>query len=160
MAEAAVPSVEVVTVTELARRQIADLVPAPAAEPELLEIERGGRRPAGPRFGALVHAALAAVPLDADRDGGSVLTESFDLEAPRLFVNVDARGGECRVEALDAEGNRAARSAPIREDLPSCEVEWEQGGVAQLRDKQVSLRFTMHDARLYSYWLQADSGQE
>ena len=69
VAEASVPSVEVVTVTELARRQIADLVPALTDEPELLELERRGRRPAGPRFGALVHAVLAAVPLDADRDG-------------------------------------------------------------------------------------------
>ena len=68
VAEAAVPSVEVVTVTELARRQIADLVPAPTAEPELLELEPDARRPAGPRFGALVHAVLAAVPLDADRE--------------------------------------------------------------------------------------------
>ena len=68
VAEAAVPSVAVVTVTELARRQIADLVPPPTAEPELLELDRGDRRPAGPRFGALVHAVLAAVPLDADRD--------------------------------------------------------------------------------------------
>ncbi len=71
VAEAGVPSVEVVTVTELARRQIADLAPAPTTEPELLEIERGGPRPAGPRFGALVHAVLAAVPLEADRDAAA-----------------------------------------------------------------------------------------
>ena len=68
VAKAEVPSVEVVTVTELARRQIADLAPAPAAEPELIELDRGARRPAGPRFGALVHAVLAAVPLDADQE--------------------------------------------------------------------------------------------
>ena len=68
VAKAEVPSVKVVTVTELARRQIADLAPAPAVEPELLELDRGARRPAGPRFGALVHAVLAAVPLDADRE--------------------------------------------------------------------------------------------
>ena len=68
VAEAAVPSIAVVTVTELARRQIADLVPASTAEPELLELEGRGRRPAGPRFGALVHAVLAAVSLDADRE--------------------------------------------------------------------------------------------
>ncbi len=65
---AADPSIVVVTVTERARRQIADGVPPPAAEPELLELDRSARRPAGPRFGALVHAVLAAVPLDADRN--------------------------------------------------------------------------------------------
>ena len=73
VAEAAAPSVEVVTVTELAHRQIAGLAPVSMPEPELLELDRGGgrggaRRPAGPRFGALVHAVLAAVPLDAGPD--------------------------------------------------------------------------------------------
>ena len=120
VAEAAVPSVEVVTVTELARRQIADLVPSPAAEPELLELDRGGRRPAGPRFGALVHAVLAAVPLDADRDAtgqiarlqGRLLGASeSEVEAAAeaasaglahpLFDRVRraAGAGECRREA-------------------------------------------------------------
>ena len=119
VAEASVPSVEVVTVTELARRQIADLVPAPADEPELLELERG-RRPAGPRFGALVHAVLAAVPLDADRDAlgqvarlqGRLLGASdSEIEAAAeaaaaglahpLFDRVRraAAAGECRREA-------------------------------------------------------------
>ena len=75
VAKAEVPSVKVVTVTELARRQIADFAPAPAAEPELLELDRGARRPAGPRFGALVHAVLAAVPLDADREATGRVAE-------------------------------------------------------------------------------------
>ncbi len=120
VAEAAVPSVAVVTVTELARRQIADLVPASTAEPELLELEARGRRPAGPRFGALVHAVLAAVPLDADRDAtaqvarlqGRLLGASeSELEASGeaaaaalahpLFERVRraAAAGECRREA-------------------------------------------------------------
>ena len=120
VAEASVPSVEVVTVTELARRQIADLVPASTAEPELLELEGRGRRPAGPRFGALVHAVLAAVPLDADRDAlgqvarlqGRLLGASdSEIEAAAeaaaaglahpLFDRVRraAAAGECRREA-------------------------------------------------------------
>ncbi len=120
VAEAAVPSVEVVTVTELARRQIADLVPAPADEPELLELEGRARRPAGPRFGALVHAVLAAVSLDADRDAlgqvarlqGRLLGASgSEVEAAAeaagaglahpLFDRVRraAAAGECRREA-------------------------------------------------------------
>lgn len=59
------PSVEVITVTELARRQVADGAPASMADPELVEVDPGGRRPAGARFGALAHAVLAAAPLDA-----------------------------------------------------------------------------------------------
>ena len=100
------------------------------------------------------------ISLDADRDGGSVLTEGFALAAPRLFVNVDARGGECRVEALDGGGNPAARSAPIGDDRTDCEVEWEQGSVEQLLGREVRLRFTLRSARLYSYWLEAGPSGE
>ena len=35
---------------------------------ELIEIPREQHRPSGPRFGALVHAVLGTVPLDADAD--------------------------------------------------------------------------------------------
>jgi ATP-dependent exoDNAse (exonuclease V) beta subunit len=35
---------------------------------QLIELARDPERPAGPRFGALVHATLAAVPLDANTD--------------------------------------------------------------------------------------------
>ena len=120
VAEAAAPSVEVVTVTELAHRQIADLVPASAAEPELLDLDRRGPRPAGPRFGALVHAVLAAVSLDAGPDGigeiarlqGRLLgADEIEVEASAgvasaalahpLFDRVRraAASGECRREA-------------------------------------------------------------
>jgi ATP-dependent helicase/nuclease subunit A len=37
-------------------------------EVELVELPRDGERPAGARFGALVHATLATVPLDANSD--------------------------------------------------------------------------------------------
>ena len=101
--KAEAPSVEVVTVTELARRQIADGVPPPAAEPELLELERGGRRPSGPRFGALVHAVLAAAPLDADRD---VLGQVARLQGRLLGAS------ESEVEAA-AEAAAAGLAHPL-----------------------------------------------
>ena len=120
VAEASVPSVQVVTVRELAQRQVAGLVPVSTAEPELLDIAGGGRRPAGRRFGSLVHAVLAAVPLDAGppeieqsaRLQGRVLGASeAEVEAAAgvaaaglahpLFDRVRraAAAGECRREA-------------------------------------------------------------
>ena len=33
---------------------------------EIVELPRAANRPSGPRFGALVHAVLASVPLDGD----------------------------------------------------------------------------------------------
>jgi hypothetical protein len=68
------PTLRVSTVTAWARAA-ADSAPgvAPEFSPAsgdvaLLELKRDPGRPAGPRFGALVHAALAVVPLDADAD--------------------------------------------------------------------------------------------
>ena len=85
---AAVPSVQVVTVRELARRQIAGDVPTPVSsiDPELMEIDRGGPRPAGRRFGSLVHAVLAAVPLDA----GPAEVEQIARLQGRLLGATDA----------------------------------------------------------------------
>ncbi len=126
--DAAEASIRVVTVTELARRQIADGLPAPAPEPDLVEVHRVGHRPAGARFGALVHAVLAAVPLDADRDGveqiarlqGRLLGASeSEVEAASASaaaalahpffdrVRRAAVAGECRREApVTAPGDR------------------------------------------------------
>jgi ATP-dependent helicase/nuclease subunit A len=64
--QAVQPSVVFQTATDTARRQ-SDLVDSTMAV-QLVEVPRNPERPAGPRFGALVHAALASVPLDANED--------------------------------------------------------------------------------------------
>ena len=65
IAAASAPSLRVRTVTEWA--QSGDAWPLDELIPDVLVIEapRTGRRPAGARFGVLVHALLAAAPLDA-----------------------------------------------------------------------------------------------
>lgn len=45
-------------------------VDEPEPDVQLIKMERDSKRPAGARFGALVHATLAAVPLDANSDQG------------------------------------------------------------------------------------------
>jgi ATP-dependent exoDNAse (exonuclease V) beta subunit len=58
---------------------ITDLAESASAEPVLVEatdIARGGR-PRGPRFGTLVHAVLAQVPLDAERPRIVALCEAL-----------------------------------------------------------------------------------
>ena len=47
-----------------------------------------------------------------------------------------------------------AASGPIKGDLPRAEVKWRKGNIADLKGKAVSLRFTLQNASLYSYWLQ------
>ena len=114
------------------------------------------RRPGSDRdCGAVCLAVLRRdgfVSLDAAQTGGTVLTEPFKVPAGKLFVNVNALKGELRVEALGAQGEVLARSAPMKGDLPRGEVRWETGDIAKLKGRVVSLRFKLHDGEFYSYW--------
>ena len=69
-AKARVPSVRVRTVTSIAGDRALDRLPLdrPPAIPEIevIDFSRSTERPFGPRFGSLVHATLATVPLDAN----------------------------------------------------------------------------------------------
>ena len=94
------------------------------------------------------------ISLDAGDKEGTVLTKPFKVTGSKLFVNVDARNGEFRVEALGKDGETLAASAPAKGNLPRAEVKWRKGDIAGLKDKVVALRFTSRNARFYSYWLQ------
>ncbi len=61
---AARPSVAFRTATNQARREPESGLPYP--DVQVIELQRDPQRPAGARFGALVHATLAAAPLDAN----------------------------------------------------------------------------------------------
>jgi ATP-dependent exoDNAse (exonuclease V) beta subunit len=66
---ASLPSLTVRTATDLARNlPVLDLLPDEGPEVELIDLSRPAHRPYGPRFGSLVHATLATVPLDASAD--------------------------------------------------------------------------------------------
>jgi len=63
----AVPSLRIRTTTEWADGPGGPPFSAPGSSVEVLTLEPGEARPSGPRFGSLVHGALAIVPLDAER---------------------------------------------------------------------------------------------
>ena len=94
------------------------------------------------------------ISLDAGEEEGTVVTQPFQLQGTKLFVNVDAGNGTLRVEALDGEGTVLAASAPVKGDLPRSEVNWPEADFAGLKDKTVTLRFTLNNAQLYSYWME------
>ena len=71
----------------------------------------------------------------------------------RLSVNVDAARGALYAEVLQ-DGRVVAKSAAVTGDHPNTPVHWEQGDIANLTGGTVSLRFTLQDARLYSYWIE------
>ncbi len=78
------PSFAVLTVTEWARR--AGDAGAPEPEVSVIDASSGIARPAGPRFGTLVHAVLATVALDAEPDA---VAEVAALQARILGATSD-----------------------------------------------------------------------
>ena len=59
------------------------------------------------------------------------------------------------MEVLDRAGNVVAVSVPMKGgDHPHAEVKWQQGHLADLKGRKVSLRFTLRLAQLYSYWIE------
>jgi ATP-dependent exoDNAse (exonuclease V) beta subunit len=75
-AAGAQPSISVRTVTEWARSGAHVQSGLKLPPVEVIELPRAPNRPSGRRFGTLVHAVLASVPLDADRDIIKCLTSS------------------------------------------------------------------------------------
>lgn len=71
------PSLVVHTATEFATQRKGSAAEAGADSTKVTLMETGANieRPAGPRYGALVHAVLATVPLGAGREGVAALAE-------------------------------------------------------------------------------------
>ena len=89
------------------------------------------------------------VSLDADPDGGTLTTEPFALPGGALRLNADAAGGEIRVEILDADDRVINASATMNADATRQRLQSYSGDLA------ARLRFSLRNARLYSYWFAA-----
>jgi len=77
----------------------------------------------------------------------------------RLFVNADARGGEVRVEILDARGRNRLEphsledSIPVTGDQLHAELRWKgTQDLSSLSGEPVRLRFVLKNASLYAFW--------
>ncbi len=97
------------------------------------------------------------VSLDAGAAEGTARTRAFTADGNRLFVNVDARRGHLRVDALTPEGTILATSEPVTGDQLRAELRWPGGTSPILIGHPVALRFVLRDASLYSYWF--DGGE-
>jgi ATP-dependent exoDNAse (exonuclease V) beta subunit len=114
LAAGATPSFAVATVTALA----AEPGPTPRGVGFATVLESRDARTGGARFGSLVHAVLAAVPLDAS-------AEALRTNAALQGRLVDATPEEVAAAALAAERTlahpvlrRAARSSSLRRETP------------------------------------------
>jgi hypothetical protein len=132
LAAASVPSLRVRTVTEWAKS--GDAWPLPELMPEIavVSVPREVERPSGTRFGVLVHALLAAAPLDADRatiaamvgvEGRIVGATADEIDgAHRLALAVLRHPLLDRARAADARG-RCRREVPVTLDADAVLME-------------------------------------
>ena len=102
------------TVRARAVRLVKNDTPPPAPV-ETIELPRSGRRPAGPRFGALVHAVLATVPLQGDEEAARSAAE---MQGRVLGATPDEvrAAGRLAVTVLQHELLERAREAAARGD--------------------------------------------
>jgi ATP-dependent helicase/nuclease subunit A len=115
------PTFAVRTVTEWAQRAGGDDQP-PGPDVTVIDAASGIARPAGPRFGTLVHAVLATVALDAEQDAiaevgmmqGRILgATAEETEAATALVRA-ALGHPLLLRAREAwRGDRCRRETPV-----------------------------------------------
>jgi hypothetical protein len=95
---------------------------------------------------------------------GSLTTRPIRFSGRHLFVNVDARAGELRVEVLDRSGRvipgfALAQSVPTRGDHTRVRITWTAApDLAALSGQEVRFRFHLTKAHLYSFWVSAGLG--
>ncbi|MGQ0723290.1 MAG: UvrD-helicase domain-containing protein [Candidatus Eiseniibacteriota bacterium] len=113
LAAASVPDLDVRTARTWAQTS------REAANVETIDLPRAAGRPSGPRFGALVHAALATVPLDADADR---IRQIAELQARILGAPPQETAAATRVVAEVLKHPLLAR-ARLAEERGDCRRE-------------------------------------
>jgi ATP-dependent exoDNAse (exonuclease V) beta subunit len=133
LARAAQPGMRVQTATawaaDAARAGIDDVIAA-SAEITVISLPGSSARPRGPRFGTLVHAVLATVPLDA---GEEIVRRTADTQG-RLLLSTAAEVAAAIVVVSSVLGHelmtRARGAATVRRETP---VTWlhKDGGLIE-----------------------------
>jgi len=100
------------------------------------------------------------VSADGDNNG-VVVTRPFELKGEDVYINADASWGEIYVEILDAESKRpipgfwvpAELPAPFTGNSTRAKVTWKNPHNLVF-EKPVRLRFYIHQASLFSFWIE------
>ena len=98
------------------------------------------------------------VSIDADFQGGEIITPLLKFMGKNLELNMQTSGGGCvRVEILD-EKNQPIDGFQLSEAVPLCgnsvrmPVKWEQtDDVSCLSGKTIKLRFVIKACKLYAF---------
>ncbi len=97
--------------------------------------------------------------LDADINGGTLLTRKVRFEGKYLFINADASEGEILVEVLNnkkqiIDGYSQSECQPVKVNGTKISVEWEKKKtVKDLTGEPVQIRFYLKNSALYSFWI-------
>ena len=96
--------------------------------------------------------------MDARETPGTLTTRSVLFKGRHLFVNVSAKEGALRVEALDAAGQVLATSKPLTAETTKQRVEWNQRpDLFALAGQPVRFRFHLTRGSLYAFWVTPDA---
>jgi ATP-dependent exoDNAse (exonuclease V) beta subunit len=121
------PLLTIHTVTETAKAAEALSVTVPPVE--IIEVSRAASRPSGRRFGALVHAVLATVPLDGDlpaiRKLAAIHGRILGAPAEEIGSASEAVHGALAHPLLN-RAREAANQARCRREVP---IAWRDNGV-------------------------------
>ena len=95
------------------------------------------------------------VARQAGDKGGTLTTRLLNFDSKAMALNVDADGGEVRVQITDAEGEpisgfRFSDCHPIQSNSLAAPVEW-QKPLSTLRGKPLRLEFSLKNARLFAF---------
>ncbi len=111
---------------------------------------------ADPKQGAVCLAVLRRdgfISMDAGDAPGTLLTKTFVLQGGGIFVNVDASAGSLNAELLSPDEKVLATSKVVVGNQWSAKLRWDATELPALSRMPVRLRFTLRNARLYSFWL-------
>jgi ATP-dependent exoDNAse (exonuclease V) beta subunit len=131
---------EVRTVTQAAKTDEQDPAGSKLPAVEIVELPRASDRPTGRRFGALVHAVLASVPLDADRSVSQRIATIHGRILGATEKEIDAAvDGVCAALAhpLFDDVRAALQAGRCRREVP---VAWCDGG-GRLLEGVIDLAF-------------------
>jgi sialidase-1 len=96
--------------------------------------------------------------LEAKDRPGTIITKPFKLEGNKLEVNIDARDGWVQIDLLDENGKAISGGQAKRyenADELRLTPKWKnQADLSSLKGEELSLRFTMKNAKLYAFQFQ------